>query len=81
MEVDLRATLDRHGRLDVPAATLADDADLYAAGLDSLAIVNIMLAIEETFQVEFPDSLLSRQSFSSIASLERIIRQLQSESV
>lgn len=46
--------------------TLADDADLYAAGLTSHATVNLMLALEEAFDVEFPDSLLRRRTFSSV---------------
>ncbi len=46
--------------------TLASDADLYAAGLSSHATVNLMLALEEAFDVEFPDRLLRRQTFSSV---------------
>ena len=38
-------------------------ADLYAAGLRSFASVQLMLALEEAFEVEFPESLLNRQSF------------------
>ena len=48
------------------AGTLAYDADLYAAGLSSHATVNLMLALEEAFDIEFPDRLLRRQTFSSI---------------
>ena len=48
------------------AETLANDADLYAAGLSSHATVNLMLALEEAFDIEFPDRLLRRQTFSSI---------------
>ena len=33
---------------------LADDADLYAAGLNSHATVNLMLALAEAFDVEVP---------------------------
>jgi acyl carrier protein len=52
--------------LPVDAETLANDADLYAAGLSSHATVNLMLALEEAFDIEFPDRLLRRQTFSSI---------------
>ena len=45
---------------------LADDADLYAAGLNSHATVNLMLALEEAFDVELPDRLLRRRTFSSV---------------
>lgn len=49
---------------DVDALT--NDADLYAAGLSSHGTVNLMLALEEAFDVEFPDRLLRRQTFSSV---------------
>jgi acyl carrier protein len=45
---------------------VADNADLYAAGLSSHATVNLMLGLEEAFDIEFPDRLLRRQTFSSI---------------
>ena len=51
-------------------------ADLYAAGLSSFASVQIMLAIEETFDLEFPDNLLNRKSFQSIAAITRTVEGL-----
>ncbi|MGA9917317.1 MAG: acyl carrier protein, partial [Paraburkholderia sp.] len=49
MKTALRRILSESARLDVPPDTLADDADLYAAGLSSLATVHLMLAIEDEF--------------------------------
>ncbi len=69
----LRNILAAHGRLAVPAGQLSGDADLFAAGLDSMGMVNVMLAIEGEFDVEFPDRLLARTSFSSIDSLQAIV--------
>ncbi|GJD37237.1 Aminoacyl carrier protein [Methylobacterium aerolatum] len=51
--------------------TLGEDDDLFEKGLDSFGSVQLMLALEERFNVEFPDSLLNRRSFSTI----RIIRE------
>jgi acyl carrier protein len=79
MNQDIRAILANSGRLAVPVDTLDDDADLFAAGLDSLAIVNVLMSIEETFDVEFPEHLLSRKSFSSIAHLSRAVAELRAE--
>lgn len=75
----LRDILRTHGRLAVPADGLSLDADLFAAGLDSLAIVNVMLGIEEAFDVELPDSLLSRATFSSLRSLEGAVARMRAE--
>jgi acyl carrier protein len=76
---DIRAILANSGRLAVPVDTLDDDADLFAAGLDSLAIVNVLMAIEERFDVEFPEHLLSRKSFSSIRNLSRAVEELRAD--
>ena len=51
----IRSILKEHGRLTKDAAALADDADLYQAGMTSHASVNVMLALEDAFDVEFPD--------------------------
>jgi acyl carrier protein len=56
---------------------LDDDSDLYQAGLTSLSTVNLMLALEEHFDVEFQDSMLGRKTFGSINSLASAIEKLR----
>ena len=77
MKTELRRILSESARLEVQADTLSDDADLYAAGLSSLATVHLMLAIEDEFGVEIPDRMLTRRLFSSINSLAAAITELQ----
>jgi acyl carrier protein len=48
---------------------VGDDDDLYAAGLTSHASVELMLQLEDEFEIEFPERLLKRSTFESIASL------------
>lgn len=72
----IRRILKEHGRLSSDAEQLAVDADLYQAGMTSHASVNIMLAIEGEFDVEFPDHMLTRTVFSSIASMRAAVQQL-----
>ncbi|MFC3075721.1 acyl carrier protein [Shinella pollutisoli] len=76
MKQKIRDILARHGGLPMPVGELADDGDLYAAGLSSFASVQVMLAVEEAFDVEFPDSLLNRKSFQSIAAITRTVESL-----
>ena len=64
------------GILPVDIATLGDSADLYAAGLTSHATVNLMLSLEEKFDVEFPDRLLRRRTFESIDSIKAAVGEL-----
>ncbi len=66
---EVRAALAKHGRLAVPVDQLQDTSDLYKAGLTSLATVSLMLALEEKFDIEFPDSMLGRKTFESIQSI------------
>ena len=65
----VRQILKAHGRLGKDVEALADTADLYQAGMTSHASVNVMLALESTFDVEFPDHLLTRHVFGSISSI------------
>ncbi|GJG94648.1 acyl carrier protein [Cupriavidus pauculus] len=80
MKSTIRNILGEVARLDVPLSTLADSDDLYAAGLSSLATVHVMLALENTFDIEIPDQMLTRQLFrsvDSIAAAVEIIRRQQ----
>ncbi len=69
MNETIRGLLTRLGGLPVAVDTIADDADLYAAGLSSFASVQLMLGLEEEFDIEFPDNLLNRKSFASIGAI------------
>ena len=76
MKQKIRDILAKHGGLPVPVDQLADDSDLYAAGLSSFASVQVMLGIEDTFDVEFPDNLLNRKSFQSVSAIARAVEGL-----
>ena len=73
---EIREILAENGRLAVPVTTLDDNADLFAAGLDSLAIVNVLMTLEERFEIELPDEMLQRRSFSSIATITSVVSDL-----
>ena len=81
MEDRIRGILAKFGRFSVDVGSISAEADLYDAGLSSLATVNVMLAIEEEFDVEFPDRLLTRRSFQSVSSLTDVVEGLRSSTV
>lgn len=56
----IRDVIEQHARLRVPADSLPDDADLFQAGMTSHASVNVMLGLEDAFDIEFPDHMLKR---------------------
>ena len=77
----VREVVAAHGRLTVDVATLSDDDDFYRAGLTSHASVNLMLALEDEFGIEFPEELLRRQTFESVASICGALEQLAESNV
>ncbi len=79
MNDEIRQIIKQHGRLQVDAASLSDDDDLYLAGMTSHASVNVMLALEDHFDVEFPDRLLERAVFESIGALAAALTELIEE--
>ena len=50
---------------------------LYAAGLTSHASVNVMLALEDAFDLEFPERLLKKATFSSLGSIVEAIDEIR----
>jgi acyl carrier protein len=74
----IRAILKEHGRLSVDATSLQEDGDLYKAGMTSHASVNVMLALEAAFDIEFPDRMLKRSVFESIAAIRDAVQELTS---
>ena len=75
----IRRVVAEHARLRVDVATLADEDDLYEAGMTSHASVNVMLGIEDAFDVEFPDAMLKRSVFESVGSIAAALRELDVE--
>jgi acyl carrier protein len=75
-EATIRRVLRDHARLAVDADKIAADADLYQSGMTSHASVNVMLALEGEFDVEFPDHMLKRNVFRSVSSIDRALREL-----
>jgi acyl carrier protein len=72
----IRTVLAEHARLSRDAASLASTDDLYQAGMTSHASVNVMLALEAEFDVEFPDTMLKRSVFDSVASIRAALTDL-----
>ena len=78
-EEDIREVLKEHAKLPVDVAKLSDTDDLYRSGLTSHASVNLMLALEDKFDIEFPESMLRKSTFQSIGSIQEAITELNSK--
>jgi acyl carrier protein len=77
IETQIRRVLAEQGGLSKDAQALAVDEDLQQAGMTSYASVNVMLGLEAAFDVEFPDHMLSRTVFATIASMAAALHQLR----
>jgi acyl carrier protein len=62
-------------RRAVDRAVLADE-DLREAGLNSLDMVNLMLAVEAEFGLEIPDTDMTLRNFRSIAAIEAFVNSM-----
>ncbi|MEV0135524.1 phosphopantetheine-binding protein [Dactylosporangium sp. NPDC050688] len=77
--IDLRDKVHQILRSHLPienAKPLVPDARLVDLGLDSLRSVNLVLDLEDTFDIEFPDSMLTDATFGTVADLEQAIERL-----
>jgi len=54
----------------------APNDNLRDAGVTSLQLVNIMLAVEDRFELTFPQSKLTPQNFQSAAAIEALVASL-----
>jgi len=72
----IREILAQHGRLSQDARQLKPDSSLHDAGLTSLATVSVMLALEDHFNVEFPETMLSRKTFESLEAIAEAVAKL-----
>jgi acyl carrier protein len=73
---DIRQIVGKHLDELCPEAGLGLDDNLWDLGMTSLKSVGIMLAVEENFDLELPDEVLSRETFSSVRSIGDVVSSL-----
>lgn len=79
MQELIREIVVKHGRV-VLDSTQDNDFDLFAAGLDSFGMVDVMMVVEEEFDVVFSGAALNRRSFASINTLTAVVVSLKAAS-
>ncbi|MGX1102891.1 MULTISPECIES: acyl carrier protein [Bradyrhizobium] len=72
----IRALLEQQPMISLDFNTITDDTNLYDAGLTSFATVQVMLALEEEFNIEFPEAMLTRRTFSSLSNVADAVSRL-----
>lgn len=72
----IREIVSENGGLKLPLEEIKDSTDLYRAGMTSYSSVLLMIALENEFNLEFPDGMLSRDVFESVDSIAHAIDSL-----
>lgn len=67
----IRALLERHV-LELPV-DFPQDGDLFEAGLDSMAIMQLLLHLEEDFGAKIPMGEVTAENFSTTAAIARLV--------
>ncbi|MBE2997238.1 hypothetical protein IDM40_00770 [Nocardiopsis sp. HNM0947] len=55
-------------------AEINESLDLFSAGLDSMAQIELMLAVEEHYDIIIPDEMLVKETFSTPAQLWKVTK-------
>jgi acyl carrier protein len=76
MQDRIRDVLAAHGRMTVDPREVDEKAGLYELGLTSHASVDVMLALEEEFDIEFPDEAIKKSTFASIHNIVQVVEGL-----
>src|SRR5688572_23499023 len=76
VEDRIRSVLRAQAQLQAQIETLDERASLYEAGMTSRASVAVMLALEGEFEIEFPDTMLRRDVFESVAAIRSAVLEL-----
>ena len=74
---EVRQVVAQHAHLAQDAGSLAESDSLYAAGMTSHASVNVMLGVEDAFDLEFPEQMLTKETFESLESIASAVRRLR----
>lgn len=71
------AVLRRSLRLLADQDPLPADMSLSAAGLDSMTTIDMMMTLEDTYGVTFPDAALTARTFATPLSLWEVLSTLR----
>ena len=56
------------------SAPVDADTDLYTLGMDSMAIMQLLISLEEEYGVALPESALTRDNFTTPRQLAHLLR-------
>lgn len=70
---EIRNIVIGEARLPIDAQQISDSTDLDDVGLTSLGRMNVILALEDRYQITFPEEMMTRNNFSSISAVSKTV--------
>jgi acyl carrier protein len=77
MEQRLKELIVERLFLDLDPATIQDDVELAEYGVDSFLLLELIVAIEEMFEVKFEQADITSETLKSVDTLAALIRSKQ----
>jgi acyl carrier protein len=74
MEQSLKELIVERLFLDIGPAEIQDDVELVEYGVDSFLLLELIVAIEEMFEVKFEQADITSETLKSVNSLAELIR-------
>lgn len=75
---ELDTLLRKHCRLLAPGAPLDPEALLVSMGVDSLEVIELIVALEDAFGITIPSEMLNPQTFATPATIWRAVEGMRS---
>lgn len=69
----IREVLVHNGNLSVDPRELAIGDNLFDLGMSSFQSVQLMMALEDRFDLQFPDDFIRKETFTSIQSMAEAV--------
>ena len=79
VDIVIKEILREHGHLYVDPLSLNEDTDLFKAGMTSHANVNVMLALEDAFDVAFDEQTARKNTFRTISSIRAGVSEMRAK--
>jgi acyl carrier protein len=78
---EVKRVVVQHLDAGLSAADVGDQQPLADLGLDSMRSINLLLDLESTLGVVFPDEELTAANFHTLAAIESLVARLQKSMV
>jgi acyl carrier protein len=78
LTASVRDLIAENSELELTDA-ISNDDDLFAAGMQSLDCVRILVAVEDEFEIELPNDRIDRSIFSGVTNLTAVVAEFTAE--